>query len=105
MRFRSGCLELTGITFSLLFLLILSLPPTLFSFSIFTGPVAGPVKQTGLLRASIKDVIDADELLPGNPILADDYLSVKVASPVPRLESPITLKSLNALVKGNGEMR
>lgn len=63
------------------------------------------MKQTARLHAFIKDVIEADKLLPGNPILADYYLSVKVASPVTHSESPITLKSFSALVKGNGEMR
>lgn len=37
--------------------------------------------------------------------MADYYLSVKVASPATHLDSPITLKSLSALVKESREMR
>ena len=105
MSFHSGYLELTGLIFSLLFLLFLSLPPTLFSFFIFYWPNNWISETNCKTHASIKDVIEADKLLLGNPILADYYLSVKVASSVPHLESPITLKSFSALVKGNGEMR
>lgn len=63
------------------------------------------MKQTARPRVSVKDVTEAGKLLSGNPLLADYYLSVKVASPVPHLGSPITLKSFSALVKGSREMR
>lgn len=38
-------------------------------------------------------------------MLADYYLSGKVASPVIHLKSPITLQSSSALVKESGEVR